>query len=262
MNFAANLSMLYGHLPLADRFAAAAGDGFGAAEILFPYDESPQWYAAQLRKHGLCLVLVNTPIDPPRYSMGMAAQPEAHALFRDSFETALALCRSTGCHAVHVMPGLIDPGLPVQEQRAVFLDNLQWAAQQDREITLHLEPLNQIDVPAYFYHCPDEAVAILGVLNEPNIGLQFDFYHVVKQGLDLTDELQKNRHWVRHVQVAGSPQRDEPDLELNGLLSGFEELHRTGYPGSVGFEYRPRGSVGAGLEWARPLVDNGWASWV
>jgi hydroxypyruvate isomerase len=116
-------------------------------------------------------------------------------------------------------------------------------------------------VPAYFYHCPDEAVALLDVLNEPNIGLQFDFYHVVKQGLDLADELHKHRRWVRHVQVAGSPQRNEPDLRLDGLFSGFEALHRSEYHGFVGFEYRPRGAAGAGLEWARPLVDNGWASW-
>jgi hypothetical protein len=29
----------------------------------------------------------------------------------------------------------------------------------------------------------------------------------------------------------------------------------------VGFEYRPLDRAGAGLEWARPLVENGWAHW-
>jgi len=261
MNFAANLSMLYGRLPLADRFAAAAVDGFGAAEILFPYDQSPKWYAARLQQHGLRLVLVNTPVDAPRYSMGLAAQPGAIAQFRASFEASLDVCRSTGCAAVHVMPGFVDSAFGVEQQRDVFMDNLRWAARQDREIMLHLEPLNQIDVPAYFYHCPQGAVGILDALDEPNIGLQFDFYHVVKQGLDLAGELEKHRHWVRHVQVAGSPQRNEPDLRVDGLLAGFEQLHRSGYPGFVGFEYRPLAHAGVGLEWACPLVENGWARW-
>ena len=35
--FAANLSMLYTEHAFLDRFAAAAQDGFGAVEFLFPY---------------------------------------------------------------------------------------------------------------------------------------------------------------------------------------------------------------------------------
>lgn len=38
LNFAANLSMLYGHLPLLQRPAAAAAAGFTAAEIWWPFD--------------------------------------------------------------------------------------------------------------------------------------------------------------------------------------------------------------------------------
>ena len=36
--FAANLSWLYTDLPFADRFEAAARDGFTAVECMFPYE--------------------------------------------------------------------------------------------------------------------------------------------------------------------------------------------------------------------------------
>ena len=36
--FAANLSLMYTELPFAQRFEAAARDGFRAAEFLFPYE--------------------------------------------------------------------------------------------------------------------------------------------------------------------------------------------------------------------------------
>jgi hydroxypyruvate isomerase len=35
--FAANLSMLYGDVPLIERIACAAQDGFEGVECLFPY---------------------------------------------------------------------------------------------------------------------------------------------------------------------------------------------------------------------------------
>ncbi|MEC8908487.1 MAG: hydroxypyruvate isomerase, partial [Pseudomonadota bacterium] len=38
MKLTANLSLLYTELPMLERFAAAAEDGFTAVEIQFPYD--------------------------------------------------------------------------------------------------------------------------------------------------------------------------------------------------------------------------------
>src|SRR5699024_2254963 len=103
MQLAANLTLLYADLPVTERFAAASNDGFGHVEILAPYDESPQWYARQLDLHGLELVLINTPVVSPDYPWGTAAQPAARALFRKAIEQAAAVCRATGCPAIHVM---------------------------------------------------------------------------------------------------------------------------------------------------------------
>jgi hydroxypyruvate isomerase len=58
---------------------------------------------------------------------------------------------------------------------------------------------------------------------------------------------------IGHMQIAGVPGRNEPDVtqEINypALFSLMDEL---GYQGWVGCEYRPRGDTVAGLAWAAP----------
>lgn len=253
MKAAANLTLLYGHLPLEARFAAAKGDGFSAVEILFPYDQPAGWYAAQLRDHGLRLVLVNTPIDAQHARSGRAAVPGQEDAFRADFARAAQVCQATGCGAVHVMAGC----LPAEQEgagRATLVSNLEWAATHFPGLVLQLEALNHFDVPGYFYSRPSAVLSILDEAGLPCAGMQFDFYHVLRQGLALEAELEACLPWIRHVQVAGSPERHEPDLARDaGYQAGFERLHAANYQEFVGFEYRPAADVTSGLRWAAPL---------
>ena len=59
--FAANLTTLFAELPLAARFEAAARAGFGAVELLFPYDEDPAELRRLLADNDLRLLLINSP---------------------------------------------------------------------------------------------------------------------------------------------------------------------------------------------------------
>ena len=51
--FAANLGYLFAERPLLERFGAAAAAGFGAVELLFPYDVAPSAVKSELARHGL-----------------------------------------------------------------------------------------------------------------------------------------------------------------------------------------------------------------
>lgn len=258
MQLAANLSTLYATLPVAERFAAARHDGFHHVEILAPYDQSPQWYAGRLRDQGLALALINTPPRAPQYPAGLAAQPGAQPLFQDAMRTAAAVCDACACPAVHVMAGGRDAQFSLSEQQDVLLENLRWAAHEFPQLRLQLEALNALDRPGYFYAEPAQVAAILERLDLPRVGMQFDFYHVVKQGLDLVEQIERHYAWVVHVQVAGAPERHEPDLDRDDLMAGFRALKARAYTGKVGLEYYPRSDVAAGLGWLQPLRDDGW----
>lgn len=259
MQLAANLSLLYADLPVADRFAAAAADGFRHIEILMPYDQSAQWYAQQLQQHGLQLVLINTPVMSDDYPVGLAAQPGAQELFRKAVAQAALVCQATGCGAVHVLAGKLDARHTRQQQSQVLHENLRWATTHYPELVLHLEALNHADVPDYFYNVPEQVAHELAALDIGQVGMQFDFYHVVKENLVPVEQLDSYIRYVRHVQIAGAPDRHEPDLSKDGLMAGIKRLKSLGYRGYIGLEYRPAGMAHEGLTWIDPLIKQGLA---
>ena len=127
--FAANLSMMFTEVPFIERFAAARKAGFDAVEFLFPYDYSTLQIQKQLEQNHLTLALFNTaPGDINAGEWGLSALPgrehEAHADIDLALEYALAL----NCEQVHVMAGVVPAGEDAERYRAVFIDNLRYAA--------------------------------------------------------------------------------------------------------------------------------------
>ncbi|RYY73492.1 MAG: hydroxypyruvate isomerase, partial [Comamonadaceae bacterium] len=212
-----------------------------------------------LRDHGLQLVLHNTPIrtDSPG-RRGWAAVPGAQAEFRAAFAQARAVAEATGSRRIHVMAGNCD-GLEAPDCRRTLLDNLRHAlsAAEADGLTLTLEPLNRADMAGYCYHLPSQVIGVLREFDSPHLRLQFDYYHCAKEGLDLSAELAQARDWIGHVQIAGAPDRYEPDLSQGGLQQAVRDLPVTGYRSWIGCEYRPRGTPAEGLSWCAPLRAEG-----
>lgn len=259
MQLNANLEWLYGHLPLDERFAAAAADGFAGVEMLQPYEQPPAWYGDALRAHGLTAVLHNTPVRPDSPGrLGWAAVPGAQSEFREAFDRARAVAEATGSRRIHVMAGDCR-GHERSACRQAMDQNLARAIRQAEadDLVLMLEPLNRIDMPGYFYWLPEQALDLIRAFDSPRLRLQFDLYHCVKEGLDLADELARCRGVIGHVQLAGAPDRHEPDLARDGLLATVTALPDAGYDSWLGCEYKPRSTAAEGLAWAAPLRAQG-----
>jgi hydroxypyruvate isomerase len=254
--FAANLSLMYAEHAFLDRFGAAARDGFAFVECQFPYDAPAAQIAQRLADHGLQQVLINTPIGRPG-DRGIAALPGREDEFRRSFaEQALPYARALRCERIHVMAGTVPAGADRAAYRDTLLGNLQWAAPlaAAEGLTLLLEPLNPRDAPGYFYSRQAEAHAVVQALGAPNVKVQFDLYHCqVSEGdvaMKLREHLPTGR--VGHIQFAGVPERQEPDIgELHHpyLFALIDEL---GWRTPIGAEYKPRGDTSAGLAWFQP----------
>src|SRR6266705_784341 len=58
--FAANLAYMFTERPLIERFGAAAAAGFKAVELQFPYDHAASGIRAELDRHGLTVLGLNT----------------------------------------------------------------------------------------------------------------------------------------------------------------------------------------------------------
>ena len=221
--FAANLGHLFTERPLIERFGAAAAAGFAAVELQFPYDIAPSAVTAELKRHGLTQLGVNTPQCP---EFGLAALPGRERDWDAAFKRALDYVVAIGGSAIHCMTGIVPP-----EQRpaaeTVFIKNLERAAADAAKanITLLIEPINPRDRPDYFLSRVEHAADVIAKVGAPNVRIQFDFYHVQIVRGDLLKRFEKFFPVIGHVQVAAVPTRGEPDEgEIN--YPAVFEAHR------------------------------------
>lgn len=251
--FAANLSMLYNEHAFLDRFAAAAQDGFRAVEYLFPYAWPAADLAQRLADHGLEQVLFNAPPgDWDAGERGLACLPGREDEFRRGIELALAYAEALGCPRIHVMAGLAPDGVERARLQATYEANLAWAAAQaataGRDVLI--EPINTRDIPRFFLNRQDEAHRTVQAVGAPNLKVQMDLYHCQIVEGDVATKLRQYLPTGRvgHLQIAGVPQRHEPDVgELHHpyLFGVIDEIVSAGqWNGWIGCEYRPaRGAV-------------------
>jgi len=260
LRFAANLSMTYNEHAFLDRFAAAAKDGFSGVEFLFPYDFQPEEIRSRLDANGLTQALFNAP--PGDWSAGergIASLPGREDEFKRSIETALKYTDVIGNKTLHVMAGLIRPDQDRAKHRAVYMDNLSYAAHHAdlAGVTVVIEPINTRNIPGFFLNRQDDAQAICAEIGAENLKVQFDCYHCQIVEGDVAVKLKRDMAGVGHIQVAGVPERHEPDVgELNYpyLLKLIDSL---GYKGWIGCEYVPAAATSDGLGWLKALAAQG-----
>lgn len=255
--FAANLTMMYNEHAFLERFAAAARDGFKAVEYLFPYEFPAAELKARLDAHGLVQALFNAPPgDWAAGERGIASLPGREDEFRRAIDTALDYARVIGNDTLHVMAGLIAPTQDRARHRDVYLRNLAHAAEAARaqNVTIVIEPINPRDMPGFFLNRQDDAQAICREVGAPNLLVQFDCYHCQIVEGDLAMKLKRDIAGIGHIQIAGVPQRHEPDVGEIHYPYLFELIDALGYDGWIGCEYRPKAGTSEGFGWLAPYL--------
>jgi len=246
--FAANLNWLFTEVDFLDRFAAAAAAGFRGVECLFPYDYKTSEVVSRLSDNNLQQVLINAPPgDWQKGERGLGCLAGRQAEFRDSINKAIEYAQAIDCPKVHIMAGLAGA-----DARDLFVENLYFAAEACAAAGLLglIEPINDRDMPGYFLTRPDQALEILKAVASPHLRLQLDLYHAARMGFDVALTIDNYINSVAHFQIAGVPDRHEPDSGEVDYQPLFNNIDQLGYDGWIGCEYRPRRTTGAGLGWA------------
>lgn len=256
VKLAANLSLMFTHLPFLDRIDAAADAGFRGVEFMFPYEFSADEIAARAARNGLEIVLFNLPAgDWERGQRGIGALPDQIDECRRGTALALDYARRLGCRRLHLMAGKA-PADPLN--RRTLVDNIAFAADlfAPHGIDLLIEPINtRVDIPGYFYSTSEAALSVLSEVGRPNTKLQYDIYHMQVMEGDLARNIERLLPEIGHIQLADNPGRAEPgtgEINYAWLLPHIDAL---GYSGWIGCEYRPAGDTAAGLGWAEPFLN-------
>lgn len=253
--FAANLSMMFTEVPFLDRFAAARAAGFAGVEYLFPYDHPAEAVRDALAATGLEQALFNLPPgDFSKGERGLAALPGREAEFKDSVAKALHYAEVIGARRLHCMAGLVPADADRAAYAGTYLSNLADLAEQAAPmgITIVIEPINTRSIPGYFLNYQRDGRRFIEKVGAANLKLQFDCFHCQIMEGDLAMHLEEFMGVIDHVQIAGVPERHEPDTGEINYPYLFERLDRLGYQGWVGCEYQPKGRTEDGLGWFAP----------
>ncbi|MBM3572948.1 MAG: TIM barrel protein, partial [Alphaproteobacteria bacterium] len=202
------------------------------------------------------IVLFNAPYgDAAAGDRGIAALPDREAETARAVTQALDYARIVSCPRIHVLAGVtadIDPA----RCRATFVANLRQAAERAaaQGVAIMIEPLNPRDNPGYYLNRQDHAHEIRKEVGAANFKVQMDFYHCQIVEGDLAAKLTRHIAHIGHIQVAGVPDRHEPDQGEVNFPYLFDLIDRLGYCGWIGAEYRPRSGTRDGLGWVKPYL--------
>lgn len=253
MKFSANLGMLWQDRPLPEAIIAAADAGFEAVEFHWPYDHDPAILRKLAEQHGMAILSVNTRRGGGD-RFGLCALPKQEAAALAAVEEAVKFAAALGGSAIHAMAGRTD----APEADAAFRRTLEAAIPiaEAAALTILIEPINTHDVPGYFLSSPEQAAVLIDRLASPSLKMMYDGYHAGRMERDISADLERFLPIIGHVQIAAVPDRGEPDQGEVDYRAVLDQLHRLGYDGYIGAEYRPRQTTDAGLDWLPAWKDD------
>lgn len=178
---------------------------------------------------------------------GLSALPDHVQEARLAIDEAIEYAVAIGTRKIHVMAGFAS-GTVAHD---TFSANLIYACQQAAPlgITILIEPLNHYDAPGYFLQTTAQALAVIETVNQPNLKLMFDCYHVQLMEGDLSNRIKSLLPSIGHIQFASVPDRGAPDHGEINYDHIFGVIRDLGYDAPLGAEYKPGGRTEETLGW-------------
>lgn len=255
MKIAANLSMLFTEVALAERIMAARVARFDGVEVQFPYELPAIQLKELLERAGLPLVLINLPAgDFMQGGAGLAAVPSRQADFDGALQQGLTYAAMTRPLCVNVLPGRLAEGLSREQALQTLVGNLRKSAEAFGLLGIRVvcEAINPLDMPEFLINTPEDLQSLLERVDHPNCQAQLDLYHMARQELDVVAGIRLLGARIGHVQFADCPGRGAPGTGSMAFGPLIEALRQVGYAGWLSAEYRPDGSdTTDGLGWLK-----------
>ncbi|HSB68665.1 MAG TPA: TIM barrel protein [Candidatus Methylomirabilis sp.] len=248
MRFAICLEMIFPDLPLLERARRVREAGFSAVEF---------WGWGGKDLDGL-RGLVEAGLAVATFSgqrRGSLVDPKDWNTYREEVQVSFPVARRLQCDRLMVLTDELLPDgsarparrdLTTADKRRQVVRGLKDLAPLAEEagITLLLEPLNTlVDHPGYFLESAREGFAIVAEVGSPRIRLLYDVYHMQIMEGNVTATLRGHLPLVGHIHVADVPGRHEPGTGELNFANILRALADEGYPGTVGFEFSPRGDT-------------------
>lgn len=259
IKLAVNISMIFTEVPLIERFALARAHGFSHVEIQFPYELSIDDIRTQLTQHDLSLCLINAPAgDLMQGGNGIAGTPGLELSFVKAVDLALQYATALKVPSINILAGRQPLDADLLPCLNTLASNLKYACLKFAECGIQpvFEMINGTDMPRFLIQNIAQAQEMLEVVNQPNLKMQFDCYHMAMMGEDILSALHENIHYIGHIQFADCPHRHQPDTAQINYEAIFNYLATARYSGFVAAEYKPLNQSSQSFDWKNKYFSN------
>ncbi len=234
MKISVCIDMMFSHLDFFDRFEAVKNCGLNTVEFW-------KWSNKDIDS------IVKKGLDVSIFNLDSSDETLSYDLSRgiinsgrvDDFITALKesipVYKKLNAKAMIV---LIGENAPYSEENCFACLNAAKPILEENDVTLIIEPLNDIDRKNYSMPYATPVFNLIKRLNSPKIKMLYDIYHQNMMGDFNLNEIKENIDYIGHFHVADAPGRHEPGTANIDYVDILSKINTFNYDGYIGLEYR------------------------
>jgi len=233
--FTLNLESWWYDKPFLDRIDLAAKAGFQTAEMWDPVKADIPIADMVSGAKDAGIKIIHCTLGVPK--LAQSSTTETLEMVKTSIEHVKAL----GADYATIVGHNNIAGKTYAEMVGPLQDRLADIAPllEDANIMGCLEPFNPYNHPEHFLHGAEDAVRICREINNPNLKLNWDLFHMQRAEGNVVHNLKVGMDQCALIQIADSPARQQPGTgEMNyGFI--LNEAFKMGFKGPIGLECFP-----------------------
>jgi hydroxypyruvate isomerase len=237
--FAVNLEMWF-RGPFEKRITEAAKLGFPSVEF-WPYQSKNIESMAKVLKENHMTASQFT-----AWGFGTELNhPKANAdkFIKTIEESCQVADKLPGCDLFTVVLGNNINGITKEEMFAAAVEKIKKVVPilDKHKKTIIIEPMNPYNHPGHCLYGSADGIAICKAVGSEYVKLNWDFFHMQRYEGNLIDNMRKGKAYIGYLQLADSPNRNEPGTGEVNYTEVFKAIKEIGYTRPVGLECSPQG---------------------
>ncbi|WP_395344443.1 TIM barrel protein [Ningiella sp. W23] len=237
-SFACNIEQWFRPMPFLDRIGAAKALGFSAIEMWNPNQpkngKTP--LAIYQKARELDMRVTSYSPSPPNF-----ADPANEQAFWVWLDIAIESGKTLRITNFNVTGHKLIEGLSLEQMIENYTNMLAQAAPklEAANMVATIEPYNPFTHKGHFIYGNEPALSICRKIDSPSVKLNWDFFHMQRTNGNLITNLENGFDQVAYIQLADSPDRNQPgtgEVAYGRVLTRLREL---GYSGYIGAEFFP-----------------------
>ncbi len=242
---------------LESAFKQVSDIGYQGVELFLPTAEGvdAQELKALLEQYGLEVGMLAAVGDLVGKDINMGhPDPGVRQTFLDRAPVHLKLASVLGAKVpVGFTRGTIRPGTTKKDVDGWLTESLQIYAKMasDLGVTLVLEPINRYEIN--YIHRTDEALEIIEAINQPNLKLLLDAFHMNIEEASIPLAIQKAGKRIGHFHFVDN-NRWAPGYGHSDMKEIYTCLREAGYQGYLGVEAFPEPDPITAARWGLDYI--------